>query len=191
MSDVEIPADGQPAAEDSDVEEELVEERDRQEEGEMRTWDVVLFLRYMLRSSLSLFLSFHFFPSISLFPYFLLSISVFPYFFLSFLISFFSISFLSNYFLSFFSFLYFICFSFFPILILLGSFQKNPFIFFTRKSFVKYFLLKFIKEFPLNWSRTSSRKIYKRIPFNFDMGSFYKGFPWEFFFPRKSFVKFF
>ena len=50
---------------------------------------------------------------------------------------------------------------------------------FRRKSFVKYVLLKFIKEFPLNCSRTSSRKIYKRIPFNFDMGSFYKGFPWK------------
>ena len=56
---------------------------------------------------------------------------------------------------------------------------------------VKYFLWKFTKEFPLNWSRTSSRKIYKRIPFNFDMGSFYKGFPWEIIFPRKSFVNFF
>ena len=64
-------------------------------------------------------------------------------------------------------------------------------IFFKGKSFVWYFLLKFIREFPLNWSRTSSRKNYKRIPFNFDMGSFYKGFPWDFFFPRKSFVKFF
>ena len=48
-----------------------------------------------------------------------------------------------------------------------------------------------MKEFPLNWSRTSSRKIYKRIPFDFDLSSFYKGFPWEIFFLRKSFVKFF
>ena len=36
-----------------------------------------------------------------------------------------------------------------------------------------------------------SEKIYKRIPFNFKTGSFYKGFPWEIFFTRKSFVKFF
>ena len=68
---------------------------------------------------------------------------------------------------------------------------KFNLIFFTRKSFVKYFLFKFTKEFPLNWSMTSSRKNYKRIPFNFDKCSFYKGFPWEFFFTRKSFVKFF
>ena len=59
----------------------------------------------------------------------------------------------------------------------------------TRKSFEKYFFLKFTKEFPLNLSRTSSWKIYKRIPFNFDMGSFYKGFPWKKIFTRKSFVK--
>merc|ERR1712001_792035 len=44
-------------------------------------------------------------------------------------------------------------------------------------------------EFPVNWSRTSSRKIYKRIPCNFEMGSFYKGFPWKKKITRKSFVK--
>ena len=115
--------------------------------------------------------------------------------FLSFFLSSFSISSLSSF--SFFSisFLFFFCFytfSFIPILIFLGLFYiKFHLIFFTRKSFVKYFILKFIREFPLNWPRTSSRKIYKRIPFNFDMGSFYKGFPWEIFFPRKSFVNFF
>ena len=38
---------------------------------------------------------------------------------------------------------------------------------------------------------TSNRKFYKRIPFNFDKCSFYKGFPWEIFFTRKSFVNFF
>ena len=34
-------------------------------------------------------------------------------------------------------------------------------------------------------------KKYKRIPFNFDLCSFYKEFTWKFFFTWKSFVKFF
>ena len=92
-----------------------------------------------------------------------------------------------------FSLFIFHIFSLFSILIFLGFIiYKIPLIFFfTRKSFVKYFLLKFTKEFPLNWSRTSSRKFYKRIPFNFDLGSFYKEIPWKFFFTWKSFVKLF
>ena len=105
----------------------------------------------------------HFLSFLSFFlSFFLLSFYIFPlYFFLSFL----------------FLFLFFLI--------------KFDWFFFTGKSFVKYILYKFTKEFPLNWSRTSSRKIYKRIPYKFEMGSFYKGFPREFFFPRKSFVKFF
>ena len=63
--------------------------------------------------------------------------------------------------------------------------------FFTRKSFVKFVLLILQRNFLVNWSETSSRKFYKRIPFNFDLGSFYKGFPLKNFFTRKTFVKFF
>ena len=59
------------------------------------------------------------------------------------------------------------------------------------ESFVKFSLLYFIKNSLLNWSGTSSRKIYKRIPCNFDLCSFYKEFSWDFFFTWKSFVKFF
>ena len=63
--------------------------------------------------------------------------------------------------------------------------------FFTGKSFVKFFLLILWRNSLVNWSGTSSRKFYKRIPFNFDRSSFYKEFPWKFFFTGKSFVKFF
>ena len=62
---------------------------------------------------------------------------------------------------------------------------------FGGESFVKFSLLYFIKNSLLNWSGTSSRKIYKRIPCNFDLCSFYKEFSWDFFFTWKSFVKFF
>ena len=43
----------------------------------------------------------------------------------------------------------------------------------------------------MNWSGTSNSKFYKRIPFNFDLGSFYKEFTYKKMFTRKSFVKFF
>ena len=61
----------------------------------------------------------------------------------------------------------------------------------TRKSCVKISSHILQRNSLINWSGTSNRKFYKRIPFNFDKCSFYKGFPWEFFFTRKSFVKFF
>ena len=47
-----------------------------------------------------------------------------------------------------------------------------------RKSFVNFVLLILQRNFLVNWSKTSSRKFYKRIPFNFEPGSFYIGFPW-------------
>ena len=50
--------------------------------------------------------------------------------------------------------------------------------FFTGKSFVTFFRLILWRNSFVNWSGTSSRKFYKRIPFNFHLGSFYKGFPW-------------
>ena len=53
---------------------------------------------------------------------------------------------------------------------------------FTRKSFVKFFLFNFIGNSPWNWSGTSNRKLYKRIPLNSDLGSFYKEFPCIFFY---------
>ena len=62
--------------------------------------------------------------------------------------------------------------------------------FFTRKLCVKLFLLNFKWEFLLNWSGTSNRKFYKRIPFNFDMGSFYKEFPCNFFLQGNPFTFF-
>ena len=62
---------------------------------------------------------------------------------------------------------------------------------FGGESFVKCSLLYFIKNSLLNWSGTSSRKIYKRIPCNFDLCSFYKELSWDYFFTWKSFVKFF
>ena len=43
----------------------------------------------------------------------------------------------------------------------------------------------------MNWSGTTNSKFYKRIPFNFDLGLFYKEFTWKNFFTGKSFVKFF
>ena len=61
---------------------------------------------------------------------------------------------------------------------------------FGGESFVKFSLLYFIKNSLLNWSGTSSRKIYKRIPCNFDLRSFYKGFPCNFFYVE-IFCKFF
>ena len=59
------------------------------------------------------------------------------------------------------------------------------------KSYVNIFLLYFIKEFLSKLIRDLQQKIYKRIACNFDMCSFYKGFPCIFFFTCKSFVKFF
>ena len=53
--------------------------------------------------------------------------------------------------------------------------------FFTRKYFVKFLpILKF-----------ETSKFYKRIPYNFDLGLFYKEFTWEKNLTGKSFVKFF
>ena len=74
----------------------------------------------------------------------------------------------------------------------LGSFTKQlRYTFFTRKSLVKLFLFNFNKDFPINWSGTFNRSLYKRIPCNLDLGSFYKGFPLKTKFTGKSFVKFF
>ena len=71
---------------------------------------------------------------------------------------------------------------------MIGNLQQKTF---TRKSFVNFFLFNFISNSPINWSGTSNRKLYKRIPLNFDLSSFYKEFPCIFFFTWKSFVKFF
>ena len=43
----------------------------------------------------------------------------------------------------------------------------------------------------MNWSGTSNSKFYKKIPFNFDLGSFYKEFTFKKMFTRKSFVRVF
>ena len=63
--------------------------------------------------------------------------------------------------------------------------------FFVRKSIVKLSLLNFIKEFSCKLIGDLQQIFYKRIPCNFDLGSFYKEFPWNFFFTGKSFVKIF
>ena len=44
----------------------------------------------------------------------------------------------------------------------------------------------------MNWSGTSNSQFYKRIPFNFDLGSLYREFTYlDNFFTGKSFVNFF
>ena len=48
-----------------------------------------------------------------------------------------------------------------------------------------------IRKSLINWSGTSKRKFYKRIPRNSDPGSFYKEFQLIFFFTGKSSVNFF
>ena len=80
----------------------------------------------------------------------------------------------------------------FPLNLVWVHFTTNyRIIFSTRKSCVKLSLFNFIKEFPCKLIGDLQQKFYKRIPFNFDLGSFYKEFPWKNFFTGKSFVKFF
>ena len=62
--------------------------------------------------------------------------------------------------------------------------------FFAWKSFVKMSILYFIKEFPCKLTRDLQQKNYKRIACNFDLCSFYKGFPCNFFYVE-IFCKFF
>ena len=70
----------------------------------------------------------------------------------------------------------------FPLNLVWVHFTTNyRIIFSTRKSFVKLSLLNFIKEFPCKLIGDLQQKFYKRIPCNFDLGSFYKEFPWKFF----------
>ena len=80
----------------------------------------------------------------------------------------------------------------FPLNLVWVHFTNNyRIIFSTRKSFVKLSLLNFVKEFPYKLIGDLQQKFYKRIPCNFDLGSFYKEFPWEKKIKGKSFVKFF
>ena len=53
------------------------------------------------------------------------------------------------------------------------------------------FGLKKYEGIPFKLIEDLQQKIYKRIPFNFNLGSIYKGFPWGKNFRRKSFVNFF
>ena len=46
-------------------------------------------------------------------------------------------------------------------------------------------------ELPCKLIGDLQQKIYKRIPFNFELGPFYKGFPWIFFFHKEILCKIF